>query len=91
MDSKFTGPVNIGSNEMVTLNKLAELVMKIAGKKVKINHIEGPLGVRGRTSDNELIQKELGWQPTQPLATGLKQTYLWIQQQISESNKYTYL
>jgi len=86
MDSDFTGPVNIGSEEMVTLNELAEMVMKIAGKKVKIKHIPGPLGVRGRKSDNKLIKAKLGWEPNAPLIDGLTTTYAWVQQQVSKSN-----
>lgn len=91
MDSKFTGPVNIGSSEMVTINHLAEMVMKIAGKKVKIKHIDGPLGVRGRTSDNTLIQKKLGWNPSDPLAEGMKKTYQWIEEQTMEAKRYIYI
>jgi nucleoside-diphosphate-sugar epimerase len=60
----WTDPVNIGSEEMVTINQLGKTVMEIAGKKLRIEHIEGPQGVRGRNSDNRLISEELGWQPT---------------------------
>ncbi len=83
MDSSFTGPINIGSEEMVSINQLAEMVMDIAGKKLSITHIEGPLGVRGRTSHNELIHKSLGWKPTRPLREGLEKTYHWIAAQLS--------
>ena len=65
MDSSFLGPVNIGSEEMVTINALAEIVMGVANKNLKINHIDGPTGVRGRNSDNDLIERKLGWKPTQ--------------------------
>ena len=82
MDSKFSGPVNIGSDEMVTINRLAEMAMEIAGKKLRIDHIEGPLGVKGRNSDNELIYKKLGWKPSKPLKNGLEKTYKWIEQQL---------
>ncbi|MEK7131176.1 MAG: NAD-dependent epimerase/dehydratase family protein [Patescibacteria group bacterium] len=82
MDSDFIGPVNIGSEEMVSINHLAEMVMDVAGKKLSIKHVEGPNGVRGRNSDNHLIKKELGWQPTKPLRAGLEQTYLWISEQV---------
>lgn len=82
MDSDFIGPVNIGSEEMVTINHLAEMVMEIAGKKLSIKHIEGPNGVRGRNSDNQLIKKKLGWQPTKPLRAGLELAYRWISEQI---------
>ena len=83
VDSGWTGPVNIGSEEMVTINQLAEMVMHIAGKKLTIRHIDGPLGVRGRNSDNRLIGDKLGWKPTQPLYKGLEKTYIWIQQQVA--------
>lgn len=78
MDSGFCGPVNIGSDEMVTINQLAELATDIAGKKLTLRHIKGPLGVRGRNSDNRLIFRELGWRPTRPLREGLEKTYSWI-------------
>ena len=83
MESEFTGPVNIGSEEMVSINQLAEMVMQIAGKKLTIKHIDGPLGVRGRNSDNKLIQEKLGWKPSRPLRDGLEKTYRWIQQQVT--------
>ena len=67
VESDFTGPVNIGSEEMVTINQLAEIVMDVAGKRVRIKHIPGPLGVRGRNSDNHLIREKLGWEPKLPL------------------------
>lgn len=82
MKSNFTGPVNIGSDEMISINDLAKMVMEIAGKKVKIKHVKGPLGVRGRTSDNKLIKKELNWSPSKPLIKGMTQTYLWINEQV---------
>jgi GDP-D-mannose 3',5'-epimerase len=82
MESDFTGPVNIGSEEMVTINQLAELVMQVAGKKLNIRHIKGPLGVRGRTSDNRLISEKLGWQPSRPLREGLATTYAWVADQV---------
>lgn len=82
MRSDFTGPVNIGSNEMVTINGLAEVIMTIAGKPLAIRHIPGPIGVRGRNSDNRLIHERLGWAPQQPLVKGLETTYGWIQQQV---------
>jgi nucleoside-diphosphate-sugar epimerase len=81
MESDFTGPVNIGSEEMVTINQLAELVMKIAGKNLTLRHISGPLGVRGRNSDNRLIEEKLGWKPTTPLREGMEKTYSWIHEQ----------
>jgi nucleoside-diphosphate-sugar epimerase len=88
MDSKkFYGPVNIGSEEMVTINRLAEIAMEIAGKKLTIKHIDGPLGVRGRNSDNKLIQEKLGWAPSQPLKEGMTKTYEWIVEQIALNNR----
>lgn len=82
MDSDFTGPVNIGSEEMVTINQLAEMVMKIAGKKLSLKHVNGPLGVRGRNSDNKLIKEKLSWAPSQTLEIGLAKTYSWIKNQV---------
>jgi nucleoside-diphosphate-sugar epimerase len=86
MRSNFTGPVNIGSEEMITINELAEIIMQITGKKLTIKHIKGPLGVRGRNSDNRLIKEKLGWAPKYSLKEGLKKTYLWIQGQVKEKN-----
>jgi GDP-D-mannose 3', 5'-epimerase len=82
MESQFTGPVNIGSEEMVTINQLAESVMRVAGKKLTIRHIKGPLGVRGRNSDNALIFEKLGWRPSRPLNEGLEKTYAWVAAQV---------
>jgi nucleoside-diphosphate-sugar epimerase len=84
MGSNWTGPVNIGSEEMVTINQLAEIIMEIAGKKLSIKHIPGPLGVRGRNSDNRLIYKKLKWKPKMPLRKGLEITYKWIEDQIQK-------
>jgi len=78
MDSDFIGPVNIGSEEMVSINQLVKMIMEIAGKNLTIKHIPGPLGVRGRNSDNRLIQEKLGWAPSRPLREGLEKTYQWI-------------
>lgn len=82
MRSEVPGPINIGSEEMVSINQLADMIMRIAGKHVQKRHIPGPLGVRGRNSDNRLIQKKLGWAPSQPLYDGLEVTYAWIERQI---------
>jgi nucleoside-diphosphate-sugar epimerase len=82
MRSDFTGPVNIGSEEMVTINQLAELIMSVAGKRVEKRHIPGPLGVRGRNSDNRLIQQKLGWAPSRRLIDGLEPTYAWVERQV---------
>jgi GDP-D-mannose 3',5'-epimerase len=87
MKSEFTGPLNIGSEEMVSINKLAEMIMDIAGKKLSIKHISGPLGVRGRNSDNHLIAEKIGWKPSAPLAEGLKKTYSWIDKMVAEGKK----
>jgi len=81
----FRGPVNIGSEEMVTINQMAAMIMEIAGKKVRIRHIAGPQGVRGRNSDNALIRKELGWAPSSSLRDGLARTYRWIDAQVQSA------
>jgi len=85
MQSEWAGPVNIGSDEMVTINQLAAMIMDIAGRKLSIRHIAGPLGVRGRNSDNRLIAKELGWKPSRPLREGLEKTYRWIEGSVRAS------
>ncbi|HAX97673.1 MAG TPA: NAD-dependent dehydratase [Candidatus Atribacteria bacterium] len=83
MDSKdFYGPVNIGSDEMISINGLAEMAMDIAGKKLKVKHIPGPLGVNARNSDNTLIKEKLGWAPNYPLRKGVEITYKWINEQV---------
>jgi len=89
MRSDWTGPVNIGSDEMVTIDDLADMVMEISGKKLTKKHIKGPLGVRGRNSDNRLIEKKLGWRPTKPLKEGLERTYHWIEKQVKMNSKVT--
>ena len=80
--SNFSGPVNIGSEEMITINALVDIVCEIAGKKLEKQHIPGPLGVRGRNSDNRLIAEKLHWQPSRPLREGLEKTYQWIETQL---------
>lgn len=85
MESTFPGPVNIGSEEMVTINHLAELVMAIAGKSLSLRHIQGPMGVRGRNSDNHLIAQQLGWAPSATLIDGLRKTYAWINSQVQSA------
>ncbi len=80
--SNFEGPVNIGSEEMVTIDQLVDIIADIAGKKIEKNHIEGPIGVRGRNSDNKLIKKKLNWAPSAPLRAGLEKTYVWIERQV---------
>ena len=86
-NSDFTGPVNIGSDEIISINGLAEMAMDIAGKKLKIKHINGPLGVRGRNSSNILIQEKLGWKPSRPLREGMEKTYKWISKQVDALRK----
>ena len=82
MDSDFIGPVNIGSEEMVTINQLVETTAKVADKEVQKIHIDGPLGVRGRNSNNDLIREKLGWDYSQTLEEGIRKTYEWICNQI---------
>ncbi len=80
--SDTMGPVNIGSEETVTINQLVDIVADIAGKRIRKRHITGPLGVRGRTSDNRLIRAELGWAPSRKLRDGLEATYAWVVAQV---------
>ena len=84
MDSDFMGPVNIGSEEMVTINQLVDTAAKVAGKDVQKIHIDGPLGVRGRNSDNNLIREKLDWDYTMTLEEGIASTYAWIDEQLKE-------
>tara|TARA_B100000900_G_scaffold131157_1_gene110958 strand:- start:203 stop:1186 length:984 start_codon:yes stop_codon:yes gene_type:complete len=89
MNSKFQGPVNIGSEEMITIDDLAKLAITISGKNLSIKHIDGPTGVLGRNSDNKMIKEKLGWSPNIPLKTGMKLTYKWISDQV-EANFINY-
>ena len=93
---KFYGPVNIGSEEMVTINQLAQMAIDLSGKNTKINNLDGkdffdkygfevPLGVKGRNSDNKLFKEKMGWEPTQPLIKGMEKTYEWINTQVANS------
>ena len=84
VNSKVMGPVNIGSDELISINKLAEMAMSIAGKRLAFKHIPGPLGVRGRSSENTYIQQVLGWRPTTKLIDGMKVTYQWIEGEVSK-------
>ena len=84
MDSDFMGPVNIGSEEMVTINQLVDTVAKVSDKIVTKIHIDGPLGVRGRNSNNDLIREKLGWDYEQSLEEGIRKTYDWICGQINQ-------
>ena len=97
MESDFLGPVNIGSEEMVTINQLAQLAINISGKDIKIENIYGddfiskygfkcPLGVQGRNSDNNLYKEKIGWSVSQPLEVGMKITYDWIKNQVENGN-----
>lgn len=83
--SDFAGPVNIGSEEMVSINEFAVRIAAIAGKQVRLRHVAGPLGVRGRNSDNRLIREKLGWAPSMALDVGLRLTYEWIAVQVLEN------
>ena len=84
MESDFQGPVNIGSEEMVTINQLVDIAAKVAGKNVSKKHIDGPLGVRGRNSNNELIREKLGWDYSLTLEEGISKTYSWILEKIKK-------
>jgi GDP-D-mannose 3', 5'-epimerase len=84
--SGFAGPVNVGSEEMVTINQLVDMVADIAGKRIIKKHVTGPQGVRGRNSDNRLIQDKLQWAPIQPLRDGLELTYAWIESQVRSNS-----
>jgi nucleoside-diphosphate-sugar epimerase len=88
MDSDFMGPVNIGSEEMVTINQLVDTAAKVAGKKVEKNHkLDAPLGVRGRNSNNDLIREKLGWDYSQTLEEGIRKTYNWIESQMYQGDR----
>ena len=82
MDSDFMGPVNIGSEEMISINNLVRMIVGISGKNLKIKNIEGPEGVRGRNSDNKLYREKIGWEVSQPLKVGIEKTYQWIGEQV---------
>ncbi len=84
-NDNFAGPVNIGSEEMVTINQLANIVMNVSEKHVTLDHVSGPLGVRGRNSHNELIRQKLGWEPKISLVEGMRRTFDWINQQVLKS------
>ncbi len=84
MDSEFSGQVNIGSEEMISINDFAKMVIDISGKDISIKNIAGPTGVRGRNSDNKLIREKLGWEPGTPLRKGMEITYNWINQQVQQ-------
>lgn len=84
LDSEYTEPVNIGSNEMVSINELAQMIIGISGKDLTIKNIwSNAVGVRGRNSDNTLIESVLGWKPKEPLINGIKVLYSWINKQVN--------
>lgn len=85
MKSDFTGPVNIGSEEMIAINDFAKMTIDISGKKLSIRNIDGPIGVKGRNSDNRLIREKLNWAPSQPLRKGMELTYTWINEMVKKS------
>jgi nucleoside-diphosphate-sugar epimerase len=82
--SDFEGPVNIGSEEMIAINDLAKMAIDISGKNITVKNIPGPTGVRGRNSDNKLIQEKLGWAPNYPLINGMSKTFKWINKQVND-------
>jgi len=86
-NSNFSGPVNIGSEEMISINGLAYMVADVAGKNIELYHVKGPLGVRGRNSENSLIKEKLGWAPNYPLKKGIEKTYSWIEKQVLNSKR----
>lgn len=88
IQSDFMGPVNLGSDEMVTINEFVDMIIDISGKDLSVKHVEGPEGVRARNSDNEMIEEKLGWRPTQPLRVGMEKLYDWIEQQVKEATDY---
>jgi nucleoside-diphosphate-sugar epimerase len=85
MESDFSGPVNIGSEEMISINDFAKLAIEISGKNLNIKNISGPQGVRGRNSDNELIATKLSWRPSKSLKEGMEKTYSWISAQVNQN------
>jgi GDP-D-mannose 3', 5'-epimerase len=87
MESDFDGPVNIGSEEMISINDLVRLIIDISGKELEIKNVPGPEGVRGRTSDNRLIREKLAWAPSRPLREGMEQTYHWINEQVERQTR----
>jgi nucleoside-diphosphate-sugar epimerase len=89
VESDFTGPVNIGSEEMISINDFAKMAIDISGKKLSIKNIEGPTGVRGRNSDNRLLKEKIGWAPSQPLRAGMTETYKWIAKQVAAQKPVT--
>ena len=98
MQSSFIGPVNIGSEEMISMNDFAQMAIDISGKNLTVYNIDGeefeskyghkcPIGVNGRNSDNALYREKLGWEVSQPLRTGMEKTYEWIAAQVAKEGK----
>ncbi len=90
VESDFSGPVNIGSEEMITINDFAKMVIDLSGKNLTIKNILGPTGVRGRNSDNKLIYEKLGWKPVMPLREGMLKTYAWIREMSNATRLVSY-
>ena len=88
MESDKSGPYNIGSEEMISMNNFMNMIASIEDTNITINHIDGPLGVRGRCSDNKLIIKDLGWSPSKPLFEGITKTYFWIKEQMNQDKPH---
>jgi len=86
MDSDVEEVINIGSDEMISINNLANMAADISGKEITIKNVDGPVGVNGRNSDNTLIEELLGWRPSQPLYEGMEKTYKWIEKQIENKS-----
>jgi nucleoside-diphosphate-sugar epimerase len=87
MSSNFTGPVNLGSERMISINNLVYLIAELIGKEVNIQNVPGPMGVMGRNSDNRLIREKLNWAPQDNLEDGLLKTYDWILEQIEQGKQ----
>jgi GDP-D-mannose 3',5'-epimerase len=85
MQSNYSEPLNIGSNELITINNLARMCMEFKGEEIEIRHVDGPVGMRDRNSDNTLVNEKLGWRPTAPLKNGMEKLYRWIESQKSVS------
>jgi len=88
MESDCYEPINIGSDEMVSINQLAGIVLQISRKELIVKHVDGPQGVRGRNSNNDLIQLHLGWKPSKSLYEGLVKTYAWIESEVKKNGKW---
>lgn len=85
MQSGFHDPLNLGQDRLISINDLAQLVARTAGIEVRLRHIQGPMGVRGRNSDNTLLRQVLGWEPAVTLEEGLRITYAWIEEQVRQT------